>query len=88
MKPPVAITLIVVGAALIAVPPMVTAWQAYLEVQALIHGARLGIGDGDISDLYRFACWLAGVAMILVGVKSSLPPIAVAKLGRLSASVG
>jgi hypothetical protein len=88
MKPSVAITLIIVGAALIAVPPLVTAWQAYVAAQALIHGGILGIGIGDIGDLYRFACWLPGIAMIFVGIRYSLPPFSVAHLGRPSASVG
>lgn len=88
MKSSVAITLIIVGATLIAVPPLATAWHAYVEVQALIHGAQLGLGDGDIGDLYRFACWLPGVAMIAIGIKCSLPPLTVFRTGPLSAIAG
>jgi len=86
MKPSVAITLIIMGAVLIAVPPLITAWQAYCDAQALIHGAQLALWVGDIGDLYRFACWLPGIAMIAIGIRFSLPPFSAINLGRLSAS--
>jgi hypothetical protein len=88
MRPSVAITLIIMGAALIAVPPLTTAWRGYCQAQALSHGGMLGIGEGDIGDLYRFVCWLSGVLMIIIGIKFSLPPFSTGNGSQLSASSG
>jgi hypothetical protein len=70
MKPSVAITLIISGAALVAVPPLATAWQAYLTVQASAHSTSLAPWVGDIGDLYRLGCWVLGATMIFTGIAS------------------
>lgn len=74
MKTAVAITLIIGGVVIIAIPPLACAWRALLVTQAITHGAMLGLEEGDIGDDYRIACVLLGTAMIAIGVISSLSP--------------
>jgi hypothetical protein len=88
MKTPVAITLIIAGAAVVALPVASAAWRASLQTQAITHGASLEPWEGDIGDLYRIACLLLGAAMIVTGIVCSLSPSAQPRLNPLAASMG
>ncbi|MGN6368900.1 MAG: hypothetical protein ACTHN5_11630 [Phycisphaerae bacterium] len=88
MKSSIAITLIVAGAAVVALPVVSTAWRVYLQTQAITHGASLAPWEGEIGDLYRIGCWLLGAAMIGVGVVSSFAPAMQARSHPLPAHAG
>jgi hypothetical protein len=88
MKSSVAITLIISGTAVVALPVLSTAWRAYLQSQAITQGASLAPWEGDIGDLYRIACWLLGAAMIVVGIVPSFAPVMRPPFDALPASAG
>lgn len=75
MKSAVAITLILGGIFVVALPPLSDAWLNY----TLTHGVWSQTGATNITltsmaDPYRFGCWLIGVVMILVAVVASVLP--------------
>ncbi len=68
MKPSVLISLFIVGAVLIAIPPFFGYLHTLEVVELMKEGANRVTLNGSISSGYSFACWGAGVLMILVGV--------------------
>jgi hypothetical protein len=88
MKTAVAVTLIIAGVVVVAIPPLSDAWRALLLTRLMEHGATSVNMEGRLEDLYRFGCWLLGAAMITVGVVSSCVPAARACPPPLAASAG
>ena len=73
MKTAVAITLIICGVALVALPPLSDAWQTLLVARLLEHGMNnVDLDGGRMEEPYRFGCWLAGIAMIIAGALPSV----------------
>lgn len=77
MKTPVAITLIIMGALLIMVPAQ-SDYMYQRNVVELLSRSNVTSASlvGQMSDEYRFGCWLTGTGMIVIGVLASLrtPP--------------
>jgi hypothetical protein len=76
MKSAVAITLILGGIFVVALPPLSDAWHFYmfnkmLERQASFPSITL---PAAMDDTYRFGCWIMGVLMILIAVAASIVP--------------
>ena len=73
MKTPIAVTLIIMGALLIMTPPLA---DFLYQRNVLVLLARSGVTSatlaGQMSELYRFGCWLTGSGMIAVAVLCSL----------------
>ena len=71
MKTPIAVTLIIMGALLVMTP---ADFLYQRNVVALM--SRSGVTSvtlaGQMSELYRFGCWLTGSAMVAVAVFSAL----------------
>jgi hypothetical protein len=69
MKPPVAITLIIMGSLLI-ITPAISDYLLQLNVVTLLikTGAPNATLDGKMSDLYRVGCWATGLGMVGVAV--------------------
>lgn len=72
MKPAIAITLIIAGTLLILAPPIADYFWRADAVRLLekpgVHHVDL---RGDMGDGYRAACFIAGAAMIVVGIIGS-----------------
>jgi hypothetical protein len=73
MKTPIAVTLIVMGALLLMTPALAD-FLYQRNVVALM--AKSGVTSvtlaGQMSELYRFGCWLTGSGMVGVAVLCSL----------------
>ena len=73
MKTPIAVTLIIMGALLVMTPALAD-FLYQRNVVALM--ARSGVTSvtlaGQMSELYRFGCWLTGSGMVGVAVLCSL----------------
>jgi hypothetical protein len=73
MKTPIAITLIVCGVIVVAIPSLWGGWNSLMLSITLTHLTQPGSANmGEIPQLYQFGCWLLGAAMIAVAVASSL----------------
>ena len=73
MKTPIAVTLIIMGALLVMTPALAD-FLYQRNVIALmgkpgVTGATLA---GQMSELYRFGCWLSGSGMVGIAVLCSL----------------
>src|SRR5688572_22584748 len=73
MKTPIAVTLIIMGA-LLVVTPAVADFLYQRNVIALLPQSGFGSVTlaGQMSDLYRFGCWLTGSGMVGIAVLCSL----------------
>ena len=75
MKTPVAVTLIIMGA-LLVITPAIADFFYQRNIVALM--ARSGVPGatlaGQMSEIYRFGCWLTGSAMIGIAVLFSRFP--------------
>jgi hypothetical protein len=73
MKTPIAVTLIIMGALLVMTPALAD-FLYQRNVLALM--ARSGVTSvtlaGQMSELYRFGCWLTGSGMVGIAVLCSL----------------
>ena len=73
MKTPIAVTLIIMGALLVMTPALAD-FLYQLNVVALM--TKSGVTSvtlaGQMSELYRFGCWLTGSGMVGVAVLCSL----------------
>ena len=73
MKTPIAVTLIIMGALLVMTPALAD-FLYQRNVVALL--AQSGIERvtlaGQMSDLYRFGCWLTGTGMVGTAVLCAL----------------
>ncbi len=88
MKTPVAVTLIIAGAFVVALPPLSDALRTMMLTQALTHGANLAPWDGLMDTPYRLGCWLLGAVMIGIAIKAGLGAPSKQDELRLSASAG
>ena len=74
MKPAVAIALIAAGVVLVAIPPLSdTLWRAdaiRLMTQRGFNSVNVG---GQMDAPYKFGCFLAGVFVIGIAVRHSIP---------------
>jgi hypothetical protein len=86
MKTAVIVTLIVVGAAIVALPALSDAWRAWMMTRLMEHGATSVTLEGRMEDLYRFGCWALGAAMIGVAILSALMPGADVRSSRVTAN--
>jgi len=72
MKTPIAVTLIIMGA-LLVMTPVVADYFYQQNIVALM--ARSGVSGvtlaGQMSEFYRFGCWLTGSGMIGIAVLGS-----------------
>jgi len=71
MKIAVAITLIVAGVVVVAIPPLSDAWRTLMVTRLMEQGATSVNLEGRLEGLYRCGCWLLGTVMIVVGVGAS-----------------
>ena len=73
MKTPIAVTLIIMGA-LLVMTPAIADFLYQRNVIALL--ARSGVSSvtltGQMSELYRFGCWLTGTGMVGIAVLCSV----------------
>ena len=70
MKTPIAVTLIIVGGLLILAPPL-TDYMARAQIVSTMSETQLTsvrLNPPPMSSEYRFGCYLAGCAMIVVAV--------------------
>ena len=73
MKTPVAITLIIMGALLVMTPSFADMVYQHNVVTVMTKSGVTGVSlAGQMSELYRFGCWLTGSSMVLVAVLSAL----------------
>lgn len=72
MKTPIAVTLIIMGT-LLVMTPAVADFLYQRNVIALLpqSGGSVTLA-GQMSDLYRFGCWLTGSAMVGIAVLCAL----------------
>ena len=73
MKTPIAVTLIIVGGLLIMTPALAEFLYQRNVVALIATGAfdRVTLA-GQMSELYRFGCWLTGSGMVGVAVLFSV----------------
>jgi hypothetical protein len=73
MKTPIAVTLVIMGAFLVMTPALAD-FLYQRNVVALM--AKSGVTSvtlaGQMSELYRFGCWLTGSGMVGIAVLCSL----------------
>ena len=73
MRTPVAITLIIMGALLVMVPAQADYMHQRNVVELLSKTNVTSVNlIGQMSDEYRFGCWLTGSAMVAIAVFRSL----------------
>ena len=73
MKPPVAVTLIIMGALLIMVPVQSDYMHQRNVVELLSKTNVTSVNlIGQMGELYRFGCWATGTGMIAIAVLCSL----------------
>jgi hypothetical protein len=73
MKTPIAVTLIIMGALLVMTPALADfLYQRNVVALLAQSGFERVTLAGQMSDLYRFGCWLTGSGMVGVAVLSSL----------------
>ena len=73
MKSAVAITLIICGTFIVVIPPISDFLRTLVVARLMenIHPVSINL-TGEMSDSYRFGCWLLGAMMIGIGVLASL----------------
>jgi len=75
VKPPVAVTLIIIGGLLIITPAISDYLYAQTITSAMVRtGATTFNLDGKMGDLYRFGCWFTGSIMVCIAIMASLLP--------------
>jgi len=73
MKTPIAVTLIIMGALLVMTPAIADFLYQRNVVAVLARSGVTGVTlAGQMSELYRFGCWLTGSGMVAVAVFCSL----------------
>lgn len=88
MKTAIAITLIIAGVVVVAIPPLSDAWRTLMLTRLMEAGATSINIEGRIGDLYRIGCWLLGAVMIGVGVATSFMPSPEWRPSGLAATAG
>jgi ABC-type spermidine/putrescine transport system permease subunit I len=72
MKTPIAVTLIIMGALLVLTPALADFFYQRNVVELLAKSGVTGVTlAGQMSQVYRFGCWLTGSGMITVAVALS-----------------
>ena len=73
MKTPIAVTLIIMGA-LLVITPALADWLYQRNVIALLASGNIERVTlaGQMSNLYRFGCWLTGTGMVSIAVLCSV----------------
>jgi len=73
MKTPIAVTLIIMGALLVMTPALA---DFFYQRNVIALMGRSGVTSvtlgGQMSELYRFGCWVTGSVMVGVAVISAL----------------
>jgi hypothetical protein len=73
MKTPIAVTLIIMGALLVITPALADVLYQHNVVALMGRSGVTGVTlAGQMSEPYRFGCWLTGTAMVGVAVFSAL----------------
>jgi len=88
MKPHVAVTLILSGVLVVAIPALWGAWYAYMISIILIRQPGTSVTFPDMPQLYQFGCWFLGAGMIATAVLSSLGRNTQDASERLAAGAG
>ena len=88
MRTAVAVTLIIAGVVVVAIPPLSDAWHTLLVTRLIERGATSVDLVGRLSELYRFGCWLLGAVMIGVGVLASSRPSVEPRASPLAVGAG
>ena len=88
MKTAVAVTLIIAGVVLVAIPPLSDAWRTLMLTRLIEQGARSINMEGRLEGLYRFGCFVLGAFMIGVGVVASFKPSTELRSPTLAVSAG
>ncbi len=73
MKTPVAITLIIGGVVVVAIPALWSAWNSFMLSMTLTHLTQpnSSVSFAMIPDLYQEGCWWLGAGMIAISIGSS-----------------
>lgn len=73
MKTPVAITLIIGGVVVVAIPALWSAWNSFMLSMTLTHLTQpnSSVSFVMIPDLYQEGCWWLGAGMIVIAIGSS-----------------
>jgi len=75
MKTPIAITLIIMGALLVMTPAIADFFYQQNVVALMARSGVTGVTlAGQMSEIYRFGCWLTGSGMIGIAVLFSCFP--------------
>ena len=73
MKTPIAVTLIIMGALLVMTPALSDLFYQRNVVAIMARSGVTGVTlSGQMSDLYRFGCWLTGSGMVGIAVLGAL----------------
>jgi hypothetical protein len=89
MKTAVAITLIICGVVVVAIPALSHAWDSFMVTMTLTHLTQPGssVNIPAMSDPYQFGCWVLGAAMIALAVALSMVAGINVRSPRLAAAV-
>jgi len=73
MKTPVAISLIVGGVVVVAIPALWNAWNSFMLSLTLSHLTQpnSSVSFAMIPDIYQDGCWWLGAGMIVIAIVSS-----------------
>lgn len=68
MKTPVAITLIICGSVVVAIPALWNAWNSFMLSMTLSHLTQpnSSVSFAMIPDIYQDGCWWLGAGMIAI----------------------
>ena len=73
MKTPIAVTLIIMGALLVMTPALSDIFYQHNVVTIMARSGVTGVTlAGQMSEIYRFGCWLTGTGMVGIAVLCSL----------------
>jgi len=73
MKTPTAVALIIMGALLVMTPALSDMFYQHNVVAIMARSGVTGVTlAGQMSELYRFGCWLTGTGMVGIAVLCSL----------------
>ena len=74
MKTAIAVTLIICGVVVIAIPALWHAWDSLMVSVTLTHMTMPGssVSFPEVPQLYQCACWGLGAAMIGVSIVASI----------------
>jgi hypothetical protein len=90
MKNSFAITLVIAGVFVLAIPAVWHAWDSFMVAVTMSHMTRpdASVSFADVPQLYQFVCWAVGAGMIAISVASSFIPKSSDSSSRLAVSAG